>query len=47
MMSGLFDPSRHEPLQAPPWDETAARDSIRRIVDSALAAYEPGLGWLV
>ena len=45
MMTGLFDPARHEPLQAAPWDEAAARETIRRIADSALAAYEPGLGW--
>ena len=45
MMNGLFDPARHEPLQAAPWDEAAARDAIGRIADSALAAWEPGLGW--
>ena len=45
MMTGLFDPARHEPLQASPWDETAARKAIRRIADSALAAYSPGMGW--
>lgn len=45
MMTGLFDPARHEPLQAPPWDEGAARQEVRRIADATLAAYEPGLGW--
>jgi hypothetical protein len=45
MMTGLFDRTRHEPLQASPWDEAAAREAIRRIADSALAAYEPGRGW--
>ena len=45
MMTGLFNPARHEPLRAPPWDEAAARESIRRIADTALAAYEPGAGW--
>ena len=45
MMNGLFDPARHEPLQAPPWDAAAAQDAIGRIADSALAAWEPGLGW--
>jgi len=45
MMTGLFDPTRHEPLQASPWDEVAARNAIRRIADTALAAYEPDLGW--
>ncbi len=44
-MTGLFDPARHEPLQAAPWDEAAAREAIRRIAESALEAYEPGLGW--
>ena len=41
-MTGLFDPARHEPLQAPPWDEAVAREAIRRIADSVVAAYEPG-----
>src|SRR5664279_151263 len=44
-MTGLYDPARHEPLQAPPWDEAVAREAIRRIADLALAAYEPGWGW--
>src|SRR5947207_3176773 len=44
-MTGLFDPTRHEPLQASLWDELAAREAIRRIADSALTAYEPGWGW--
>jgi hypothetical protein len=45
MMTGLFNPARHEPLQAMPWDPAAAQAAIRRIADAALAAYEPGLGW--
>jgi len=45
MMTGLFDPARHEPLQPSPWDEADARKAIQRIADSALAAYEPGVGW--
>jgi Lanthionine synthetase C-like protein len=45
MMTGLFDPARHEPLRAQAWDEAAARDAIRRIAASTLAAFEPGLGW--
>jgi hypothetical protein len=28
----LFDPARHEPLNAAAWDERAARDMIERIV---------------
>ncbi len=46
MMTGLFDPTRHEPLQVQPWDEGAAHEAIRRIAESARAAYEPGVGWL-
>lgn len=45
MMNGLFDPKRHEPLLAQPWDEAAAHAAIRRIAESALAAFDPGLGW--
>jgi hypothetical protein len=45
MMAGLFDPARHEPLQAAPWDDAAARQAISHIADATLAAYEPGLGW--
>lgn len=45
MMTGLFDPARHEPLQAPPWDEATARAAMRRIADATVSAYEPGLGW--
>ena len=44
-MTGLYDPAQHEPLQAPSWDEAAARDAIRRIADATLQACEPGLGW--
>ena len=44
-MTGLFDPARHEPLSAAPWDEGAARAAIARIVDAALAEYRPGEGW--
>lgn len=44
-MTGLFDPARHEPLQAAPWTEGAARAAIARIVDAALAEYRPGEGW--
>lgn len=45
-MTGLFDPARHEPLQAAPWDEGAARAAIDRIVNAALAEFRPGEGWL-
>jgi len=45
-MTGLFDPARHEPLHAMLWDEGAARAAITRIVESALAEFRPGEGWL-
>ena len=44
MMTGLFDPKRHEPLQAAPWDEAAALEAIRRIADSALDGLRARLG---
>ena len=44
-MTGLFDPARHEPLQATPWDEDTARTAIDRIVDAARLEYRPGEGW--
>ena len=46
MMTGLFDPARHEPLEGRPWNEADAREAIGHIVESTLAAYEPGRGWL-
>ena len=46
MMTGLFDPARHESLAAPPWHADLARSAIARIVDSALAEYSPGQGWI-
>jgi hypothetical protein len=45
MMTGLFDPARHEPLQALPWDDAVARQAVRHIADATLEAYQPGLGW--
>lgn len=45
MMTGLYDPARHEALAAPAWDEDAARAAIARIVTSALAEFSPDLGW--
>jgi hypothetical protein len=35
----LFDPQRHEPLEAHAWDETCARDWIARYVDDAHATF--------
>jgi hypothetical protein len=45
MMTGLFDPARHAPLQAQPWDADAARAAIQHIASAALAAFEPATGW--
>lgn len=42
--SALFDPSRHEAVTATPWDEGAARESIRRIADAAQSAFDAGNG---
>jgi hypothetical protein len=41
----LFDPARHEPLSTTPWRESLARDAIRRIAASAVAAFDPAFGW--
>jgi len=41
----LFDPARHEPLTTLPWDASAARDAIARIVADAVAAFEGDRGW--
>jgi hypothetical protein len=43
-MSSLFDPARHEPLDAEPWSEAAARRAIARIAEHALDAFD-GEGW--
>ena len=37
-MSPLFDPARHEPLAAAPWDEPTVRDAIRAIAADTEAA---------
>lgn len=44
-MTTLFDPARHEPLRTTPWRESSARDAIRRIVASAVTAFDPATGW--
>src|SRR5262245_45030342 len=41
----LFDPSRHEPLQAPPWSEQRAREAIAWIVRETEAAFAPSRYW--
>jgi len=41
----LFDPARHEPVQAPPWSEPRARDAIDWIVRETQAAFVPGRYW--
>jgi len=43
----LFDASRHEPLQAPAWDEAAARAWISRFADDALRTFTPVGLWPV
>lgn len=45
-MTALFDPARHEPLNAVPWSKTAAREAIGRIADDAFQAFDAELGWL-
>lgn len=44
MAAMLHDPTRHEPLQASPWDEARARAEIERIVADTLARFAAG-GW--
>ncbi len=44
----LFDAARHEPLTDTPWDETTAREAIRRIAAAAEAEFDPATaGWNV
>ena len=41
----LFARERHEPLAAEPWDEQRARDTIARIVDTAVCAFDERALW--
>jgi Lanthionine synthetase C-like protein len=41
----LFDPARHEPLQAIPWDEDRVRGSISRILAETEARFTPEAWW--
>ena len=41
----LFDPARHEPLNAPPWHEQHARDAIDWIVRETERAFVPQRYW--
>ena len=41
----LFEPSRHEPLRAEPWQPARAQACIQRIVDAAEAAWSPERLW--
>lgn len=41
----LFDPARHEPLEAPAWDEAAARAAIEWIVRGTEDAFVPQTYW--
>jgi hypothetical protein len=43
----LFDPARHEPLRAEPWDPRRARDAIGWIARDAEATCPPGSTWPV
>jgi hypothetical protein len=43
--ASLFDPAAHEPQAGTRWDETRARAGVERIVEAALAGYEPGARW--
>ena len=43
--SRLFDPSRHAPLTAAPWDATLAQQAIDEIVGDARAAYDAERYW--
>ncbi len=41
----LFDPSRHEPLRATPWDEDQVRATIARIVEDCERRFTPDRYW--
>jgi hypothetical protein len=41
----LFDPARHEALDAPDWDATRAHDAIASIVDDVVDRLDPACGW--
>ncbi len=41
----LFDPTRHEPLGAGPWEEGRARAAIAAIVRETVGAFRPGRWW--
>ena len=41
----LFDPSRHEPLRATPWDEDRVRATVARIVEDCERRFTPERFW--
>ena len=41
----LFEPARHEPLDAPPWSEARVDAAIAQIVERTLAALDSEHGW--
>jgi len=41
----LFEPQRHEPLAAQPWDESRARETLARIVRDTERDFDPQLLW--
>ena len=44
-MTVLYDPKRHEALNAVTWNEAAARDAIGRIAAESFAAFDTERGW--
>ena len=44
-MTGLYDPSRHEPMREIPWDSGAARAAIETIVADTRKAFTPTGLW--
>lgn len=41
----LFEPSRHEPLRAAPWDEARARATVARVVEDCERRFTPDRYW--
>ena len=42
----MWEPERHVPLRADPWDAAQVRTAIQEIVDDALAAFDPERLWM-
>ncbi len=41
----MYEPARHVPLRADPWDPAAAELAVREIVEDALARFDPERFW--